>query len=123
MKNRPLALRITVILAAVVLMTAFVLHEHRSGERRHHFRTDHFRVDSPETVIQQQTSVQDSAWRMVRVKDQYGRGGKITLDSLQRRVEAGRIMLSGTKAPMPSWLDQRQEEYLDSLLRVHRPKP
>lgn len=54
------------------------------------------------------------------VMDRYGYGsrGMITVDSLQRRVQHDRFLLSGTKAPSMSWLQRGDAEYLDSLLNA-----
>jgi hypothetical protein len=67
------------------------------------------------------TVVPDDPWRERLVHDRHGRGGMITLDSLQKRVAKQRILLSSSKVAV--MLDMKDREYLDSLLRAYGIEP
>lgn len=140
-RSHPAAIKIAVLVFAATLMTGFVISEaHLVLHRPAHALL----VDSPETeprtmlpstkavIIEghdeplrdsliarnRELAAQELARRQMLVVDRYGSRHMITLDSLERRVNAQRYVLPSSKAIRThSWV-AAEHAYLDSLLNV-----
>ena len=118
-RSSRVAMKVTSIAVAITLITGFVIHRQRSGNVLRSIHTTMLPVDTSETR-NGDTAGELTEWMEQKglVLDLYGNGGMITLDSLKRRVDLQRVMLSSSKSLMVANGDEAEWNYLDSLLKA-----